>query len=118
MKREHKIYEFLIGRHQPLHAGHIKLIRTVLDEGKNVCIALRKSDGTEKNPYNFHQRYAMFFKEFEQEIMEEKMIVTEIPDIANVVWGRGVGWGTREIRLDSETEKISATKIREGEKND
>ena len=31
-------YSLFIGRYQPFHKGHHKLIQTVLDEGKNVCI--------------------------------------------------------------------------------
>ena len=36
-----KKYSLFIGRYQPLHAGHINLIRVVLNEGKNVLVALR-----------------------------------------------------------------------------
>jgi len=32
--------------------------------------------------------------------------------VSEVVHGRGVGWDVREIKLDAETEKISATDIR------
>ena len=106
-------YSLFIGRYQPLHEGHIKLIRTVLNEGKNVCVGLRDTKIDDKNPYTIKQRKGMFKKAFRNEMKEGKMKVIKIPDIIEVCYGRKVGWGIREIRLDKETEKISATKIRE-----
>ena len=100
-------YSLFIGRYQPLHEGHIKLIRSVLDEGKNVCVALRDTPISDTDPYTVEQRMEMFAKD----LPEVKVIV--IPDIEEVCYGRNVGWGIREIRLDKETESISATKIRE-----
>ena len=102
------IYSLFIGRFQPLHEGHVKLIRAVLNEGKKVCIALRDTNIDENNPYSIEERKEMFKREFGNEV---KIIV--IPDIEEVVYGRKVGWGIREIRLDKETEDISATKLRE-----
>ena len=103
-----------VGRFQclPPHEGHIKLIRKVLDEGKNVVVALRESDGTDKNPYDFFDRYFVFMDIFEKEFDEGRFKVISIPDITEVFCGRGVGWKYREIKLDEETEKISATEIR------
>lgn len=99
-------YSLFIGRYQPLHEGHIKLIRSVIAEGKNVCVALRDTEIDNNNPYSTIERIAMFNKL----LPEVKVIV--IPDIEEVCYGREVGWGIREIRLDKEIENISATKIR------
>ena len=112
--KEHKIYTLTIGRFQceVPHEGHIKLIRSILNEGKNVCIALRKEDGTKNNPYTQKQRKEAFKKIFWKEILEEKVIIEPICDIDEIAYGRSVGYKFREIRLDKETEKISATKIR------
>jgi len=107
------IFSFTIGRFQPLHEGHIKLMRKVLDEGKNVCVALRDTAQDEKNPYNLQDRFAMFQKEFAQEMADGRFVVLPIPDVEEVFYGREVGWGVRQIELDKETEGISATKIRE-----
>ncbi len=100
-------YSLFIGRYQPLHEGHIALIRKVLDEGKNVCVALRDTPIDKDNPYSIDERKIMFYKEFELGVK-----VIAIPDIEEVVYGRKVGWGIREIRLDEKTESISATAIR------
>lgn len=105
-------YSYFIGRYQPLHEGHIKLIRTVLDEGNSVCVALRNTKKDEQNPYSILERKKMFRREFEKEMNEGKLIVIVIPDIKEICYGRSVGWGIREIRLDEATESISATAIR------
>ena len=85
-------------------------------EGKNVAILLRESSMDDKNPYEFYERREGMEKIFKKEILEGKLIITPIPDIDEVIYGRDVGWKVREIRLDKETESISATKIRENMK--
>ena len=116
MIKKHKQYSFFLGRFQPLHDGHIKLIRTTLNEGKNVCIGLREADLSESNPYSYRAREQMFWNEFKQEIMNGKLETIRMPDIIEICHGRKVGWGIREIKLDKKTEKISATKIRKAKK--
>lgn len=108
-----KKYSLFIGRYQPLHKGHITLIRKVLDEGKNVCIALRDTPIQESDPYSVAERIVMVEKVFKKEIADGSVVVMGIPDIEEVCYGRRVGWGIRELQLDKETEKISATAIRE-----
>lgn len=107
-------WSLIIGRFQclPPHQGHLALIRTVLNEGGKVCIGLRESDGTEKNPYSLEERRQAFTEIFREEILEGKLCIINLPDIFNVVYGRGKGWGIRQIRLPEKTENISATEIR------
>lgn len=100
------IYSLFIGRWQPLHDGHLTLFDSVRKEGKKILIAIRDTKVDESNPYTIHERYEMIRKK----VPDAKVIV--IPDIEEIVYGRNVGWGIREIRLDSEVESISATKIR------
>ena len=107
-----KFYLF-IGRYQPLHEGHIKLIRTVLDKGDGVLIGLRKTSISEKNPHSMKERTDMFEAIFKSEIANGKVLVMPLPvDIAGICYGRGVGYEIREIRLSEETEAISGTAIR------
>lgn len=106
---KNKKYSLFIGRYQPLHKGHIALIKSVLDEGKNVLVAIRDTPQDEDNPYSVHEIKDMFYKVFGDNVK-----VITIPDISEVCYGRNVGWGIREIRLDEEIEKISATQIRKG----
>lgn len=105
---EQKEYSLFIGRYQPLHAGHIKLMKKVISEGKNVLVALRNTGINKDNPYSVEMRRELFDK-----VLGDKVKVIVIPDIAEVVYGRKVGWGIRQIRLDKKTEDISATKLRQ-----
>ncbi len=106
-----KKYSLFIGRYQPLHKGHIALIKTVLNEGKDVLVALRETPMNKENPYSISERKKMF-----SDVFGERVKVISIPDISEVCYGRKVGWGVREIRLAETVENISATKIREQNK--
>ena len=107
-------YSLFIGRFQPLHEGHVALMRKVLDEGKRVAVALRPADFTPANPFSNYERLEMFRGAFPE--FGGRLVVFCLPvDIAEVCYGRKVGWGVREIRLDADTEAISATAIREGQ---
>ena len=44
-------YSLFVGRWQPLHLGHKKMFQQVLDEGGNVCIAIREVENDTKNPF-------------------------------------------------------------------
>lgn len=105
-------YQLFIGRWQPFHEGHQKLIQTVIDEGKTPLVAIRDTEIDEKNPFTVEQR-----KEFIREVFPNIEIIV-IPDIEAVCYGRDVGYEVRKIDLDKETEEISATKIRESMKHD
>lgn len=106
------MHSLFIGRYQPLHKGHIKLIRKVLDdEGKPVVVALRDTAVDEKNPFTTKERKGMFKKEFGNKV---KVIV--VPDVEEVCYGRKVGYKVRKIRLDKQTEEVSATGIRNSQK--
>lgn len=108
------MYSLFIGRYQPFHKGHETLIRTVLDEGNNVCIALRNTKRSKSDPYGITRRKVMIIRRFWKEWLKGRIKVIKMPDIKEVCYGRKVGWGIREIKLDEKTESISATKIREG----
>ena len=107
-------YSLTIGRFQPFHDGHKALINTVLAEGKNVCIAMRDTPISDTDPYTLKQREKMIRQAFPD---KERVKIIAIPDIEDVIYGRDVGWGIREIRLDPAIESISATKIRANKKH-
>ena len=70
-------------------------------------IAIRSTPRDENNPYSVTQRRKMIRQAF-----GKKVQIIVIPDIAEVCYGRKVGWKIREIRLDEETESVSASAIR------
>ena len=98
---------FFIGRWQPLHAGHVRLIRTALDEGRPVVIGIMDTPTSKRNPHSFQARMHMFWKEFGPEVMgyDGPMQILKMPWIDEVVYGRDCGWRCRRIRLDAETEQ-------------
>lgn len=102
---------FMLGRYQPFHDGHKKLIIEGINRVGQVCIAIRDTQGVdEKNPFNFEQ--------VEQNIraaMHEydgKYSIVRVPNITNIFYGRDVGYKIEQIVLDESTQNISATKIR------
>lgn len=110
---QQKKYSMFPGRYQPFHDGHRTLVQKVLNEGKNICIAIRDTAQSKKDPHTYLERWFHIFMQFRQEITDGKVLIIKIPDIEEVCYGRKVGWGIREIRFTENIENISATKIRE-----
>ena len=100
-----------IGRYQPFHAGHQRLIEEGLRRVGQVCIAVRNTHGIDaKNPLPFFavkQRIETALSAY-----SGRFVVVPLPNITNVFYGRDVGYNVERIVLDEETEAISATKIR------
>ncbi len=106
----------MLGRWQPWHAGHQKLFEETLKRAEQVLIMVRDVQGVGDNPFNFETiktNIENALKEY-----EGKFKIMLVPNITNICYGRGVGYKIEEIVLDHETQKISATKIREKMRND
>jgi nicotinamide mononucleotide adenylyltransferase len=110
-------FALFIGRWQPLHDGHKELFNQALNEGKNVCIAIRDGEVNENNPFAPLEVKANIYEFYKKEIEEGKIKVILIPDICSVEFGRGVGYDVIEHIPPQEIHDISATKIREQLKN-
>ena len=109
-----KKYSMFVGRWQPLHKGHLWLINERLKEGKNVWLAIRDVKPDEKNPWTAEQIQDMVHEgELKDLIQDGRVIVTIIPDIESINYGRGVGYDIIEHVPPTEIGEISATKIRE-----
>jgi cytidyltransferase-like protein len=100
-----------VGRYQPFHGGHLRLIEEGLRRVGQVCVAVRDTHGTDdKNPLPFFavkQRIEAALSPY-----AGRFVVTSLPNITNVYYGRDVGYAVERIDLDEKTEAISATKIR------
>ena len=100
-----------IGRYQPFHQGHQRLIEEGLRRVGQGCIAVRDTHGIDaKNPLPFFavkQRIEAALSAYAGQFM-----VVPLPNITNVFYGRDVGYSVERIVLDEVTEAISATKIR------
>ena len=108
-----KQYSMFIGRYQPWHEGHRWLIDQRLNEGKNVWVAIRNRPDSPDEPWGADRVKANIENELSDLIKEGRVFVSIIPDIESINYGRGVGYKIEEIVLDEETQKISATKIRQ-----
>jgi phosphopantetheine adenylyltransferase len=102
----------MLGRWQPWHGGHQKLFEETLKRAEQVLIMVRDVQGVGDNPFDFET----VKKNIEEKLnpkFEGKYKIILVPNITNICYGRGVGYKIEEIVLDEETQKISATKIRQ-----
>ena len=113
-----KKYSLFIGRWQPWHAGHQWLIDQRLNEGKNVCIAIRDVETDKNQPWQAEEIKGLLIDRFAQEIQSGKIKVIIIPVIESVNYGRGVGYEIIEHVPPDMVKEISATKIREQMRQD
>ena len=107
-----KKYALYIGRWQNWHKGHEWLISQQLNQGKNVWVAIRDVSQDENNPKTAQQ----ILKELSAEPFFinnfDKILLSIIPDIESVNYGRGVGYDVIYHEPPKEIEKISGTAIR------
>jgi adenylylsulfate kinase len=99
-----------IGRYQPFHAGHQRLIEEGLRRVGQVCIAVRDTHGINaSNPlpyFSVRQRIEAALSAY------AGRFVVVLPNITNVFYGRDVSYAIERIVLDEHTEAISATEVR------
>jgi len=109
-----KKYSLFIGRWQTWHAGHEWLISQQLDKGKNCWVAIRDVPQDENNPKSAHQVLMDLSKEKFFIDNSDKILISIIPDIESVNYGRGVGYEVNYHHPPAEIESISGTAIRGG----
>ena len=107
-----KKYALFIGRWQTWHKGHEWLINQQLETGKNCWVAIRDVQRDENNPKSAQE----VLKELSNEPFFtnnwDKIMLSIIPDIENVNYGRGVGYDVIYHEPPKEIEQISGTAIR------
>jgi len=108
-----KKYALFIGRWQNWHKGHEWLINQQLEKGKNCWVAIRDVPLDENNPKSAQE----VLKELSNEPFFtnnfDKILLSIIPDIESVNYGRGVGYEVIYHEPPKEIEKISGTAIRQ-----
>jgi bifunctional NMN adenylyltransferase/nudix hydrolase len=80
-----KPYDFavFIGRFNPLHLGHQRVINNGLLNARHVIVLIGSADGTRniRNPFTYEERYAdMIFANYRHEITTGMMTVLPLPD--------------------------------------
>jgi hypothetical protein len=107
-----KKYALFIGRWQTWHKGHEWLINQQLEKGKNVWVAIRDVPQDVNNPKTAHQ----VLKELSNEPFFtnnfDKILLSIIPDIESVNYGRAVGYNVIYHEPPKDIEEISGTAIR------
>jgi cytidyltransferase-like protein len=100
-----------IGRYQPFHDGHRRLIEEGIRRIGQACIAVRGTRGTDdKNPFSFFevkQRIEAVLTAF-----AGRYVVVPVLNITHVFYGRDVGYVVERIHLDEAFESISASEVR------
>jgi nicotinamide mononucleotide adenylyltransferase len=109
-----KKYALYIGRWQTWHDGHRWLIDQQLNKGKNVWIAIRDVQVDENNPKTAQQVFNELKVELNDLLQTGKLLISIIPDIESVNYGRGVGYDVIYHEPPTEIGLISGTKIRNG----
>jgi hypothetical protein len=109
-----KKYALYVGRWQNWHKGHEWLINQQLEKGKNVWVAIRDVPQDENNPKTAIQilnelSNEPFFKD-----KFDKILISIIPDIESINYGRGVGYDVIYHEPPEDVAVISGTAIRTG----
>jgi nicotinamide mononucleotide adenylyltransferase len=113
-----KKYSVFFGRWQPWHAGHRWLIDQRLNEGKNVWIAIRDVKPDDINPWTAHEVMMNLSEELKDLLEEGRILISIVPDIESINYGRGVGYDIIEHVPPQQVGEVSATKIREQMRKD
>jgi len=115
----------MLGRWQPWHKGHTELFKRALAETGQVIIMVRtvpqKEDASggrtmvqDDNPFQAMDVIENIKTELDKEGYPygDKYIITRVPNIVDISYGRGVGYTFTQHDLGEEIHNISATKIR------
>lgn len=110
-----------IGRYQPLHKNHVRILQKAIDDGGRLLVGLRITKQDKDNPFSYEQRRDMLREKFGNAV---RTIPIPDPDCDLCVRiGRKVGYEV--VLLEEETEEYlakgmgpSGTKIREQMRKD
>ena len=106
-------FSMFLGRWQPLHEGHKQLFAQALNAEKNICIMIRDTPVSEKNPFTSEQVKQNIEEYYSEGVKTGKVVVIVVPNITSINFGRGVGYDIIEHEPPQDIHDISATKIRE-----
>jgi len=98
-----------IGRWNPLHRGHIEIMRKRMEANPELPILVLVR-ATSYDRYSPLERAAMCRIWMQHEKIVGTVLI--IPDIKGVYYGRGVGYEVEMVEVDEDIKGISATDIR------
>lgn len=123
----------MLGRWQPWHDGHTALFEKALVETGQVCIMVRdvggivgrdagagRTSSQDDNPFDFMDVRRNIIAGLNKAgyAIGIDYIITKVPNIVDISYGRGVGYTFTEHDLGEEIHNISATKIRKQMRED
>lgn len=101
-----------VGRYQPFHDGHRALITEGVRRVGQACVAVRDTHATSSaDPYPFEEVRARI--ELALADLKGRVLVTRLPNITHVFFGRDVGYAIERIVLPPALEAVSATGLRD-----
>jgi hypothetical protein len=109
-----KKYAMYVGRWQNWHKGHEWLINQQLEKGKYVWVAIRDVEQDVNNPKSASQILLELSNEPFFQNNFDKILLSIIPDIESINYGRGVGYDVIYHEPPTEIATISGTAIRTG----
>jgi hypothetical protein len=109
-----KKYALYVGRWQNWHKGHEWLINQQLEKGNNVWVAIRDVQVDENNPKTAQEVFQMLIQEPFFNDNFDKILLSIIPDIESINYGRGVGYDVIYHEPPADVAVISGTAIRTG----
>jgi hypothetical protein len=109
-----KKYALYVGRWQNWHKGHEWLIKQQMDQGKNIWVAIRDVQVDENNPKTAQEVFQMLIQEPFFNDNFDKILLSIIPDIESINYGRGVGYDVIYHEPPADVAVISGTAIRTG----
>lgn len=109
-----KKYAMYVGRWQNWHKGHEWLLNQQLEKGKNVWVAIRDVEQDENNPKTAQQILLELSNESFFKDKFDKILLSIIPDIESINYGRGVGYDVIYHEPPADVAVISGTAIRTG----
>jgi hypothetical protein len=109
-----KKYALYVGRWQNWHKGHEWLIKQQMDQGKNVWVAIRDVQVDENNPKTAQEVFQMLIQEPFFNDNFDRILLSIIPDIESINYGRGVGYDVIYHEPPTDVAAICGTAIRTG----
>ena len=92
------------GRWQPLHAGHVALLRRAMEQYETVHVGIFETPTSDRNPWSVTDRMVMFWGEFAYELLTGRMRLIVLPWVSGLVYGRDCGWASERIKLPDAVE--------------
>ena len=101
----------MLGRWQPWHKGHRWLFEQALEKTGQVNIMIRDVAGVGENVFDFSAAKKLIHEDLKNDFIG-KYLITKVPNIVDISYGRGVGYSFTEHVPPKDIHDISATKIR------